>query len=70
MFQFSESKVDAHIEVITVLLRHAQRQSGKFLFWLLSLELHQKTLGNQYYAYVLLQNEINIFLLILLSSKS
>ena len=34
MSQFSESKADAHNEVIGVLLRHAQIQSGKqkFLF--------------------------------------
>ena len=40
MLQFSESKADAHNEVIGVLLRHTQRHSGKFLFWMLSLELH------------------------------
>ena len=52
MLQFSESKADAHYEVICVLLRHIQRQSGKFLFWMLSLELHKKTLDSQNYAYV------------------
>ena len=44
MLQFSESKADAHNEVISVLLRHAHRHCGKFLFWMLSLELHDKTL--------------------------
>ena len=42
MLQFSESKADAHNEAIGVLLRHSQRHSGKFLFWMLSLELHEK----------------------------
>ena len=42
MLQFGESKADAHNEVIGVLLRHTQRHSGKFLFWMLSLELHEK----------------------------
>ena len=42
MMQFSESNVDAHNEVINVMLRYAQRHSGKFLRWLLSLELHEK----------------------------
>ena len=69
MGQFSESKADTHNEVIGVLLRHAQRQSGKFLFWMLSLELNEKTSGNKIYAYVFLKNEINIFLLILLLSR-
>ena len=50
MLQFSESKADAHNEVIGVLQRHTQRQSCKFLFWMLSLELHEKTLGSQNYA--------------------
>ena len=50
ILQFSESKAYAHSEVISVLLRHAQRHSGKFLFWMLSLELHEKTLGSQNYA--------------------
>ena len=50
MLQFSETKADAHNEVIGVLLRHVQRHSGKFLFWMLSLELHEKTLGSQNYA--------------------
>ena len=42
MLQFSENKAYALNEVISVLLRHAQRHSGKFLFWMLSLELHEK----------------------------
>ena len=42
MLQFSESKADAHNEVIGVLLRHTQRHTGKFLVWVLSLELHEK----------------------------
>ena len=62
MLEFSESKADAHIEVISALLHHAQRHSGKFLFWMLSLELHEKTLKSQNYAYVFLKNEMNIFL--------
>ena len=33
------------------LLRHTQTLSGKFLFWILSVELHEKTLGSQNYAY-------------------
>ena len=32
MLQFSESKADAHNEVIGVLLRHTLRHSAKFLF--------------------------------------
>ena len=55
MLQFGESKVDANNEVIGVLLRHTQRHSGKFLFWMLSLELHKVTLGSQNYAYVFLK---------------
>ena len=51
ILQFSESKADAHNEVINPLLRHAQRHSGKFLLWMLSLELHKKTFGSQNYAY-------------------
>ena len=70
MLQFSESKADAHNEIIGVLLRHTQRQSGKFLFWMLSLELHKKTLDSQNYAYVFLKNEMNIFFLILLLSRN
>ena len=70
MLQFSESKADAHNEVIGVLLRHTQRQSGKFVFWMLSIELHEKTLGSQNYAYVFLKTETNIFLLILLLSRN
>ena len=31
MLQFGENKADAHNEVVSVLLRHAQRHSGKFL---------------------------------------
>ena len=50
--QFSESKADALNEVIGVLLRHAQSHEGKFLFWILSLELHEKNLGSQNFAYV------------------
>ena len=34
MLQFGENKVYAHNEAISVLLRHAQRRSGKFLFWM------------------------------------
>ena len=34
----------AHNEIISVLPRHAQKHSGKFLRWMLSLELHEKTL--------------------------
>ena len=50
MLQFSESKADAHNEVIGVLQRHTQRQSGKFLFWMLSLELYEKSSSSQIYA--------------------
>ena len=42
VLQFGESKANAHNEVFGVLLRHTQRQSGKFLFWMLSLELLEK----------------------------
>ena len=42
MLQFGENKAYAHNEVISVLLHHAQRHSGKFLFWMLSLEFHEK----------------------------
>ena len=42
MLQFSESKADVHNEVIGVLLCHTQRHSGKFLCWMLALELHEK----------------------------
>ena len=44
MLEFRESKADAPNEVISVLLRQAHRHSGKFLFWMLSLELHEKSL--------------------------
>ena len=47
MLQSSESKADAHNEVIGVLLRHSLRRSGKFLFWMLLLKLHEKTSGSQ-----------------------
>ena len=57
-------------EVISVLLRHAQRPSGKFQLWILSLELHEKTLDRQSYAYAFLRNEANILLLILLRSRN
>ena len=70
MLQFSESKADVHNEVIGVLLRHTQRQSGKFLFWMLSLELPKKILGGQNYAFVFLKNEMNIFFLILLLNRN
>ena len=70
MLQFSENKADAHDEVIGVLLRHMQRQSGKFLFWMLSFELHEKTSGSQNYAYVFLKNKINIFFRMLLLSRN
>ena len=70
MLQCGENKAYAHNEVISVLLRHAQRHSGKFLFWMLSLELHEKTLGSQNYAYVFVKNEMNIFLLILPLSRN
>ena len=69
MLQFGENKGYAHNEIISVLLRHAQRHSGKFLFWMLSLELHEKTLDSQNYANVFVKNEMNIFLLILLLSR-
>ena len=52
MLQFGENKAYAHYEVISVLLHHTQRYSGKFLFWMLLLELHEKTMGSQNYAYV------------------
>ena len=55
MLQFSESKADAHNEVISVLLRHTKRHSGKFLVWMLSFELHEKILGSQNNAYVFLK---------------
>ena len=57
MLQFSESKAHAQIEVVGVLLRHTQRHTGKFLSWMLSLELNEKTLGSQNYAYVFLKKE-------------
>ena len=57
MLQFSESKADAHNEAIGVLLRHTQRHSGKFLFWMLSLELHKKKLRQSNYAYVFLKKQ-------------
>ena len=47
MLQFGENKAYAHNEVISVLPRHVQKHSGKFLFGMLSLELHEKTLGSQ-----------------------
>ena len=58
-------RMPAQNKIISVLLRHAQRQLGKFLCWMLSFELQVKTLGSQNYAYVFfLKNETNIFLLI------
>ena len=44
MLQLGEHKAYTHNKVISVLLRHAQRHRGKFLFWMLSLELHEKKL--------------------------
>ena len=70
ILQFSENKTYAHNEVISALLRHVQRHEGKFLFWILSFELHEKTLGSQNYAYVFVKNEIKIFSLILLLSRN
>ena len=70
ILQFSENKAYAHNEVIGVLLRDAQRHSGKFLFWMLSLEIHEKTLCSQNYAYVFAKNEMNIFLAVLLLSRN
>ena len=70
MLQFGENKAYAHNEVISVLLRHAQRHSGKFLFWMLSLELHEKTLGSQNFVHVFVKNEMNIFLLIQLLCRN
>ena len=67
MLQFGENKEHVHNEAITVLLRHEQRHLGKFLFWMLSLKFHEKTLGSQNYAYFFVKNEMKIFLLILLS---
>ena len=69
MLQFCESKADAYNEVISVLLRHAQRQSGKLLFWMLSLELHKETLGCQNYAYVFFEKWNEHFLPDLLSKN-
>ena len=40
MLQFSESKADAHNEVISVLLRHVQRHSRKLLLWMLGYLLN------------------------------
>ena len=70
MLQFSESKADVHNEVISVLLRYALRHSGEFLFSMLSLELYEKTVTSQNYAYAFLKNEMNIFLRILLLSRN
>ena len=70
MLQFGENKAYAHNEAISVPLRHAQRHSGKFLFCMLSLELHETTLGSQNYACVFVKKEMNIFLLILLLSRN
>ena len=58
MLQFGESKADGHNKDFIVLLRHAQRHSGKFRFRMLLLELHKKTFGKQNYAYVFLKNEM------------
>ena len=70
MLRFGENKAYVHNEAISVMLRHAQRHSGKFLFWMLSLEFHEKTLGSQNYAYSFVKNETNIFLLILILSRN
>ena len=70
MLQFGENKAYTHNEVISVLLLHAQRHSGKLLFSMLSLELHEKTLGSQNYACVFVKNETNFFLLMLLLSRN
>ena len=55
MLQFSGGKADAHNKIISVLLRHAQRHSDKFLSWMLSLEPYEKTLGSQNYVYVFIE---------------
>ena len=70
MLQFGENKAYTQNEVISVLLRHAQRHSGEFLFWMLSLELHEKTFGSQNNACVFVKNEMYIFLLILILSRN
>ena len=57
-------------EVISVLLRHAQRPLGKLQLWIFLLKLHEKTLDRQNYAYAFLKNEANILLLILLRSRN
>ena len=59
-------RIPTHNEIISVLLRHAQKHSGKFLCWMLSLELHEKTLDSQIMHMFFLKNETNIFLVILL----
>ena len=68
MLQFSEGKADALNEVIGVLLRHTQRHSGKFLFWMLSLELHKNPEAVKIMH--MLFWKMNIFPLILLLSRS
>ena len=70
MLQFGENKAFVHNKAISVLLRHAQRHSGKFLFWMFSLEFHEKTFGSQNYEYVLVKNKMNMFLLILILSRN
>ena len=70
ILQFSENKAYAHNKVISVLLRHAPRHSGKFLFWMLSIELHETTLCSQNYVYLFEKNEMNILLLILLLTRN
>ena len=65
LYFFAYRKGNAHNEVISMLLHHAQRPKGKFLFWMLLL-----TLGSQNYAYVFVKNKMNIFLLILLLSRN
>ena len=70
LYFFAYRKGNVHNEVISMLLHHAQRPKGKFLFWMLLLELHEKTLGSQNYAYVFVKNKMNIFLLILLLSRN
>ena len=70
MLQFGENKAYAHNEVISVLATSRAKTLGHFLFWMLSLELHEKTLDSQNYAYVFVKNEMNIFLLILPLSRN
>ena len=67
MLQFGENKAYVHNEAISEQLRHAQDTRPNFCFGCYHLNFMKKLSAIKNYAFVLVKNEMNIFLLILLS---